>query len=97
MSYYDWMKRNDNEHLIRFYFKAITVVRHGSCACPVVQHLGWEKARVVCHPPTALRLYVSYTGDFLTGWEPAQQACSPASDGTAGLNIIRPPRAGEGG
>lgn len=24
MSYYHWMKRNDNEHLMRFYFKAIT-------------------------------------------------------------------------
>lgn len=52
MSYYLWMKGNDNEHLIRLYFKE----KHHDgeawgCACPVMQHLGWGKVRCVSHTP----------------------------------------------
>lgn len=60
----------------------------------VAQHLGWEKARAVCHPSAAVRLYGT---EFFMGWEPAERACSPASKGTEGLNVNRTSPAGAGG
>lgn len=63
----------------------------------LVRHLGWEKARVVCHPPAAVRLCGTCTGGFFMGWDLARQASSPAPEGTEGLSITWTSQSGEGG
>lgn len=63
----------------------------------LVRRLGWEKARVMCHPPAAVRLCGTCTGGFFMGWDPARQASSPTPEGTEGLSSTWTPQAGEGG